>query len=186
MADQSPNDDPDGRTDEDDEWNPRLPSDVLADTFVRAENGRVITFNVLLFAVVAIGFGVPPVLYNIFVGFGGTFGMESEIESLHIVVDAIATAILLAPVVATFTGVLTGFQFDQSPSAVGILGAIGAVTGFVVFCLLLVVLGALSGMPSNPLLSALAEDPAFPVMMIIGVALAAFGGAATAGMFTRQ
>ncbi|OIB56486.1 hypothetical protein [Natrialba sp. SSL1] len=189
MDDQSPSDDPDGRTDaesdSDDEWNPRLPSDVFADTFLRAENGRVITFNVLLFATIAIGFGVPPVLYNIFAGFGGSFGMEGEIESLHIVVDAIGSAILLAPVVATLTGVLTGTQFDQSPSAVGTLGAIGAVAGFVVFCLLLFVLGSLSGMPSNPLLSALAEDLFFPVTMIAGVALAAFGAAATASAFSQ-
>lgn len=167
----------------DEEWNPQLPWERVAEWLTRTKRARFTTYNVLLFLLVVTAFVATAVTQY---GIGG--GTDSTTSAVTItpsfgavVTGAVFQAIVIAPVVALLAGILAGITFKESPRSVAITGGTGAFAGYLPVLGVFLLVSTFTGTEIGSQFGA-DNSTVQPVATSVGVVLAG-GGAA---YLTRQ
>ncbi|WP_254839545.1 hypothetical protein [Natronomonas marina] len=171
------------------EWDPTFPWERAAAVLGSTQRGRFVAYNVLLFGLVGLAFGLPAVIQYLVAEVGGGaggsasgvivgFGPSPE----QLVVNSFYQPVALAPLLAVLSGVVAGLYPESSTASATVTAVLGATAGFA--ALLALLFGTLLLLGVNVGSGAVSGSGLLgPVTMWVGTALSGGGSAYLSGAF---
>lgn len=147
------------------------PEPGIGDILGEDRTQNYIRYNIGIFLIVGLGFGLAFLLLDAFASANG----GEEIGGGEFLIFGFIIVFILGPFLAAITGTVTGLQLPDSEKVVGITAGVGTFIGFIVLVFVIVIFGSAIGGEVDEVSGEFIDDLLGVIGFGIGVAVTGAG-----------